>query len=107
MSGTQRTDSLAFFDTNVEVYSDDVTAPHKRELARALLREYLRDNRAVFSVQVMQEYYSAALRKLRIAPDIAQKLETLALGRVVTWTRETYSTRWICIVPPTFPSGTR
>jgi predicted nucleic acid-binding protein len=75
---------LAFFDTNVLVYADDTSAPEKRARAIALFAEHLRSGTAVVSLQVLQEYFAAATRKLRVAPEIAQrKVEILARGRVV------------------------
>jgi predicted nucleic acid-binding protein len=75
---------LAFFDTNVLVYADDVSWPEKQERAIALFAEHLRRGTAVVSLQVLQEYFAAATRKLRLTPEKAQrKVEILARGRVV------------------------
>jgi hypothetical protein len=43
---------LAFFDTNVSVYADDVSSPEKRDRAIALFAEHLRRGTAVVSLQV-------------------------------------------------------
>ncbi len=76
--------SFAFFDTNILVYADDSSSPAKQEKAIALFTEHLRNRTAVVSVQVLQEYFVAATRKLRLAPQIAQqKVEIIARGRVV------------------------
>jgi predicted nucleic acid-binding protein len=75
---------LAFFDTNVLVYTDDAAAPTKREKAIVLFRDHLRRGTAVVSLQVLQEYFAAATRKLKMAPDTAQrKVEIVARARVV------------------------
>jgi predicted nucleic acid-binding protein len=75
---------LAFFDTNVLVYADDAGSPKKQERAITLFAEHLRRGTAVVSLQVLQEYFAAATRKLRVAPETAQrKVEILARGRVV------------------------
>ena len=75
---------LAFFDTNILVYAEDAAAPAKREKAIALFRDHLRHGTAVLSLQVLQEYFSAATRKLRVAPETAQrKVEILARARIV------------------------
>jgi predicted nucleic acid-binding protein len=75
---------LAFFDTNVLLYADELAAPAKRERAIALFRDHLRRGTAVLSLQVLQEYFAAATRKLKLAPEIAQrKVEILARARVV------------------------
>ena len=75
---------LAFFDTNVLVYADDSAAPKKQKRAIALFAEHLRLGTAVVSLQVLQEYFAAATRKLGLAPQMAQrKVEILASARVV------------------------
>ncbi|MEX2262547.1 MAG: PIN domain-containing protein [Bryobacteraceae bacterium] len=75
---------LAFFDTNVLLYADDASLPEKQERAIALFAEHLRNGTAVVSLQVLQEYFAAATRKLRVAPEVAQrKVEILARARVV------------------------
>ena len=75
---------LAFFDTNVLVYTDDGAAPAKRERAIALFRDHLQQGTAVLSLQVLQEYFAAATRKLTLTLEIAQrKVEIMARARVV------------------------
>src|SRR6266498_1613187 len=75
---------LAFFDTNILVYADDASSPEKQDRAIALFADHLRRGAAVVSLQVLQEYFAAATRKLRLAPEIAQrKVEILARCRVV------------------------
>jgi predicted nucleic acid-binding protein len=76
--------ALAFFDTNVLIYADDASAPKKQKRAIALFAEHIRTGTAVVSLQVLQEYFAAATRKLGLAPETAQrKVEILARGRVV------------------------
>ncbi|PWT98948.1 MAG: twitching motility protein PilT [Terriglobia bacterium] len=75
---------LAFFDTNILVYADDAARPEKQARAIALFAEHLRRGTAVVSLQVLQEYFAAATRKLGLAAEIAQrKVEILARARVV------------------------
>ncbi len=75
---------LAFFDTNILLYADDRTAGPKRQRAIRLLADHLGDGSAIFSLQVLQEYYAAATRKLGVDPEIAQrKVEILARARVI------------------------
>jgi predicted nucleic acid-binding protein len=75
---------LAFFDTNVLVYADDAASPEKQNRAVALFGEHLRHGTAVVSLQVLQEYFAAATRKLGVAPEVAQrKVEILARAQVV------------------------
>src|SRR4051794_25416745 len=52
-----------FFDTNVLVYVHDERAPEKRQAARQLLASHMGERSAVFSTQVLQEYFVAAKRK--------------------------------------------
>src|SRR5580693_3138164 len=78
---------LAFFDTNVLIYADDASAPEKRERAISLIVEHRRRNSLVVSLQVLQEYFAAATRKLGVAAETAQrKVEVLARGNVVRFT---------------------
>jgi len=78
---------LVFFDTNILVYADDTSAPKKRTRAIALITEHQRRGVAVLSLQVLQEYFVAATRKLGVDPELAQrKVELLARGKVVRFT---------------------
>jgi len=75
---------LAFFDTNILVYTDDASAPRKQKEAIRLFTEHQRSGLAVISLQVMQEYFVTVTRKLGVDPALAQsKVELLARGRVV------------------------
>ena len=75
---------LAFFDTNVLLYADDGAVPKKQSRAIALVSDHRRQNSLVVSLQVLQEYYAAATRKLRVDPAVAQrKVEVLARARIV------------------------
>lgn len=74
----------AFFDTNVLVYADDRLFPEKQRIATELFSRYRRQKTAILSLQVLQEYFSAATRKLALAPEFAQqKVELFARARVV------------------------
>jgi predicted nucleic acid-binding protein len=70
-----------FVDTNVVVYADDVDAGPKCEAARALLGRLFADGSATLSIQVLQEYFSAAIRRLGLSPEAARK-RVEALGRL-------------------------
>ncbi len=75
---------LAFFDTNVLVYTDDVSSPRKQNRAIALFAEHIGNGTAALSLQVLQEYFVAATRKLGVSAEVAQrKVEVLARARVV------------------------
>lgn len=52
-----------FFDSNLLVYAHDDREPGKRKLARQLLTSHLRERTAVFSTQVLQEYFVTAKKK--------------------------------------------
>src|SRR3954471_22364665 len=75
---------LAFFDTNVILYADDHSAPAKQKRAASLFAQHLASRSAVLSLQVIQEYFNTATRKLGVTPVAAQeKVELLARTRVV------------------------
>ena len=56
-----------FIDTNVLVYADDRRDPRKRDRARELIRALMHDRRGVLSLQVLQEFFAAATRKLGLS----------------------------------------
>jgi predicted nucleic acid-binding protein len=62
-----------FLDTNVLLYADDHGAPEKRERAKNLIRETMRDHNGRVSLQVLQEYFNAATRKLRLDVSLARR----------------------------------
>ena len=69
-----------FIDTNVLVYADDAADPWKRNRAQELIRTLISSRTGVLSLQVLQEYFAAATRKLRMAPAEAR-------ARVEVYTR--------------------
>jgi predicted nucleic acid-binding protein len=72
-----------FFDTNILVYANAAQEPRKKKLARKLLTVHLRDQTAVFSTQVLQEYFVAATR-IGLPSDLAQlHVATYAQANVV------------------------
>ena len=74
----------SFFDTNVLLYTDDQSAPAKQRRALALWAEHRRSGTGVVSLQVLQEYFVAATRKLRVEAGVARrKVELLAEFDVV------------------------
>lgn len=75
---------LAFFDTNVLVYCDDSSWPEKQNRAIELFAQYQRNGLAVISLQVLQEYYTAATGKLKMGGEAVEfKVGILAQGQVV------------------------
>ena len=69
----------SFFDTSVLIYADDKAAPAKQRKALDLVAGHRRARTGVVSLQVLQEYFVAVTRKLRVDAAIARrKIELLA-----------------------------
>ena len=69
----------SFFDTNVIVYADDKSNPVKQARAIELIAEHRRAKSGVISLQILQEYFVTATRKLGLDPVTARrKVELLA-----------------------------
>lgn len=69
----------SFFDTNILLYADDKSALAKQRRALELLAEHRLARNGVVSLQVLQEYFVAATRKLQVEPAVARrKVELLA-----------------------------
>ena len=74
----------SFLDTNVLVYADDRQDTAKQRRAVELFNEHRRARTGVVSMQVLQEYFVAATRKLQIdARDARRKVELLSRFDVV------------------------
>ena len=58
----------SFIDTNVLIYSVDRADPAKQAIALGLIGRHAKERTGVISTQVLQEFYSAATRKLGIEP---------------------------------------
>ena len=63
----------SFLDTNVLIYSVDRADRAKQETALGLIARHAKERTGVISTQVLQEYFSAATRKLGIAPQQARQ----------------------------------
>lgn len=75
----------SFFDTNVLIYADDKGAPAKQRRSLELIEEHRRARTGVVSLQVLQEYFVTATRKLQLDARIARrKVELLAEFDVAT-----------------------
>jgi predicted nucleic acid-binding protein len=75
----------SFLDTNVLIYTDDKAFPAKQRRAMELLAEHRRERSGVVSIQVLQEYFVAAIRKLHLDAAIARrKVEIFAEFDVAT-----------------------
>ena len=61
-----------FLDTNVLIYAHDAWDERKRACAQELLLRLLRERRGVVSVQVLQEFFAAATRKLGMPSEVAR-----------------------------------
>ncbi|MCY4661498.1 MAG: PIN domain-containing protein [Acidobacteria bacterium] len=62
-----------FLDTNVLIYAHDGRDPRKQTCARDLIRRLLRERRGVLSLQVLQEFFAAATRKLGMSSEDARR----------------------------------
>lgn len=63
-----------FVDTNILLYSVDLKAGVKREIARALLDDRQAEPLKVVSTQVLQEFYVTCVGKLGYAPPRAREM---------------------------------
>ena len=69
----------SFFDTNILVYADDKFSPAKQKRAIDLVTQHRRAGTGVVSMQVLQEYFVTATRKLGVDAKVARrKVELLA-----------------------------
>lgn len=62
-----------FVDTNVLVYAYDRKQRVKRARARSVLASLIRDRSAVISTQVLQEFFAATTRKLKLPAEQARR----------------------------------
>lgn len=63
----------SFLDTNILIYTDDASEAEKSELAAELVANALRTRKGVISTQVLQEYFSASTRKLKVGIETAKR----------------------------------
>jgi len=79
----------AFFDTSIFLYADDKAAPKKQNQAIKLVSGHRTQGLAIVSLQVMQEYFVIATRKLGVDVELAQKkVEWMARLHVVRLVEE-------------------
>ena len=62
-----------FLDTNVLVYAEDGRDAGKQALARDLIGRLMRERRGVVSLQVLQEFFAVATRKLGMDAEAARR----------------------------------
>jgi predicted nucleic acid-binding protein len=72
-------DELLFFDTNILVYANDNSAHEKRSVARAVIREAIRDGRGNISTQVLAEFWVTATQKMKPPLDKAIAKQEISL----------------------------
>ena len=68
-----------FIDTNVFVYSIDASPEQrgKLETARRIVKELIRKDQGVVSIQVLQEFYNTATKKIEVPLAANEALEYL------------------------------
>ncbi|MBE9581111.1 MAG: PIN domain-containing protein [Proteobacteria bacterium] len=68
-----------FLDTNIFVYSIDASPGgiDKRDIARKIVREHIRNESGVVSIQVFQEFYDVATRKIQVPLSTEESIEYL------------------------------
>jgi predicted nucleic acid-binding protein len=73
-----------FLDTNILLYGDDLAHGAKQQRALELILEHKAQHTGVVSLQVLQEYFVNATRKLGLDPELVrQKVETYCRFDVV------------------------
>jgi predicted nucleic acid-binding protein len=58
----------SFLDTNILIYSIDRANSGKQDTALELIARHAKERTGIISTQVLQEFYSAATRKLGVEP---------------------------------------
>jgi predicted nucleic acid-binding protein len=66
--------SAEFVDTDILVYAHDASAGEKYEIARRLIARLTNDGIGATSTQVLAEFYSVAIRKLRFSGEEAEEI---------------------------------
>ena len=68
-----------FLDTNIFIYSIDASPDliNKREIARNVIRRHIENETGVISIQVFQEFYQVATKKIQIPLSTEEALEYL------------------------------
>ena len=73
-----------FFDTNVLIYTDDLSNFLKQKRALEVLNQHKLAKTGVLSLQVLQEYFVTVTRKYGVDPGVARrKIELFATFDVV------------------------
>ena|SRR2546427_5057419 len=97
----------AFFDTNIFLYADDKAAPKKQNQAIKLVSGHRIQGLAIVSLQVMQEYFVIATRKLGVDVEWRRKRSNGWLGYTwYGWSRRMSSAPLNCTAFIESPFGT-
>src|SRR5438552_1560310 len=76
--------SLAFFDTNILVYTDSASDLQKQKRSTVVFREHFANRTAVLSLQVLQEYFATVTRKFAVPADVAQRrVQNFSLAKII------------------------
>lgn len=79
----------SFLDTNIFVYAVDNNYPEKQKIARKLISELTKNDKAVLSTQVLQEFYNIATKKMGISKEKARAIiDSLIPVRTIDTTRK-------------------
>ena len=62
-----------FFDTNILIYSIDENDTYKQNVAKELLEKAAATNTGMISTQSLQEFYNAAVKKLKLSKQEAKE----------------------------------
>jgi predicted nucleic acid-binding protein len=76
-----------FVDSNILVYAHDVDEPQKRQIAIRIFEDLWASKSGALSMQVLQEFYSIATRK--IARPLPKPIAREAVERLAPWCIET------------------
>jgi predicted nucleic acid-binding protein len=63
----------SFLDSNILVYTDDGGHPAKQKRALSLVERCFSEDQGVLSIQVLQEYFTIATRKLGVNELVARR----------------------------------
>ncbi len=74
----------AFLDTNVLVYANDAGDPDKQRTARTVLKDILRNDKAVISVQVLSEFWVTVTQKIRNPLSVSLARQQVELFELMT-----------------------
>ncbi len=68
-----------FLDTNIFIHSIDSSPGQnkKRKVARQIVRKHIKNELSVISIQVLQEFYQVATRKIEVPLSTEEALEYL------------------------------